>query len=76
MSPCLKVVRAEAENAKVAVRNIRRDANSSLKNLMKDKDITKDEEHKDEEEIQKLTDDHIRNIEEILAEKEEELMEI
>ena len=72
----IKVVRAEGEKAKVAIRNIRRDANTSLKNLMKGKDITKDEERKDEEEIQKLTDGHIQGIDDILAEKEKELMEI
>ena len=72
----IKVVRAEAEKAKVAVRNIRRDANHSFKNLMKDKDITEDQERQDEERIQKLTDKHIQQVDDILAEKEKELMEI
>jgi len=72
----IKVVRAEAEKAKVAVRNIRRDANHSFKNLMKDKDITEDQERRDEERIQKLTDKHIQEIDRILSEKEKELLEI
>ena len=72
----IKVVRAEAEKAKVAVRNIRRDANQSFKNLMKDKDITEDQERRDEDRIQKLTDKHIQDIDSILAEKEKELLEI
>jgi len=72
----IKVVRAEAEKAKVAVRNIRRDANHSFKNLMKDKDITEDQERRDEERIQTLTDKHIQEIDRILSEKEKELLEI
>lgn len=72
----IKVVRAEAEKAKVAVRNIRRDANHSFKNLMKDKDITEDQERRDEERIQELTDTHIEKIDKLLADKESELMEI
>ena len=72
----IKVVRAEAEKAKVAIRNIRRDANHSFKNMMKDKNITEDQERRDEERIQKLTDKHIQEIDRILAEKEKELMEI
>ena len=71
-----KVVRAEAEKAKVAVRNIRRDANHSFKTLMKDKGITEDQERRDEDRIQKLTDGHIQNIDTILADKEKELMEV
>ncbi|MDM8565543.1 ribosome recycling factor [Candidatus Halobeggiatoa sp. HSG11] len=72
----VKVVRHEAENAKVAVRNIRRDANHDLKTLMKDGDIPKDDEHHAEENIQKLTNDCVSKIDKILAEKETELMEI
>ena len=71
-----KVVRGEAESARVAVRNIRRDANHHLKELVKEKEITEDEEHRAESEIQKLTDAHIENIEKLLQEKEAELMEI
>ncbi len=72
----IRVVRAEAEHAKVAVRNIRRDANHSLKNMIKEKSITEDDEHKAEEMIQKLTDDHIAQIDNFLAGKEKEMMEI
>jgi ribosome recycling factor len=72
----IKVVRAEAEKARVAVRNIRRDANVDCKELLKEKEITQDEERRAETEVQKLTDAHIANVEKILAEKEAELMEI
>lgn len=72
----VKVVRAEAENARVAVRNIRRDANNAFKQAVKDKDISEDEERKAQEQIQKLTDDHIAKIDEMLAAKEAELMEV
>jgi ribosome recycling factor len=72
----VKVVRHEAENARVAVRNIRRDANHDLKGLMKEGDISKDEEHIACEKIQKLTNQFIDNIDAILAEKETELMDV
>ena len=72
----VKVVRHEAENGRVAVRNIRRDANHDLKELLREKEITEDEERRAQETIQKLTDRHIAQIERILAEKEKELMEI
>ena len=71
-----RVVRHEAENARVAIRNIRRDANHSLKLLAKEKDITEDEERRAEEAIQKLTDEFIAAVEERLEEKEADLMEI
>ena len=71
-----KVVRAEVEKAKVAIRNIRRDANHSLKTMVKDKQITEDDERRDEEQIQKLTDAHIAEMDKMLEEKEKELMEI
>ncbi len=71
-----KVVRHEAEGGRVAVRNIRRDANHHLKKLVKDKAISEDDERVAEEEIQKLTDKFIAKIDELLAEKEAELMEI
>jgi len=71
-----KVVRAEAEKARVAVRNIRRDANQHLKDELKEKIITEDADRKQEEQIQKLTDAHIKSIDKILEEKEAELMEI
>jgi ribosome recycling factor len=72
----VKVVRQEAENGRVAIRNIRRDANHELKGLMKDGDISKDDERKAEENIQKLTDHFIKKLDTALAEKEAELMEI
>ena len=72
----VKVVRGEAENGRVAVRNIRRDANHDLKTLLKEKEISEDEERRAEDIIQKLTDEHIAQIDAALAEKEKELMEI
>ncbi|WP_404409981.1 ribosome recycling factor [Pseudidiomarina marina] len=72
----VKVVRAEAEQGRVAVRNIRRDANTDLKELLKEKEITEDEERKATDEIQKLTDTYIAKIDELLAEKEKDLMEV
>ena len=72
----IKVVRAEAEQGRVAVRNIRRDANSDLKELLKEKEISEDECRKGEETIQKLTDEFVKTIDGILADKEKELMEI
>lgn len=70
-----KVVRAEAEKARVAVRNIRRDANHHLKEMEKGKETTKDDERRAEEQVQKLTDTQIGMIDKMLAEKEKELME-
>ncbi|AHK78691.1 MULTISPECIES: ribosome recycling factor [Ectothiorhodospira] len=72
----VKVVRHEAENARVAIRNIRRDANSDLKALLKDKSITEDDDRQGQEIIQKLTDQHIAEVDKVLAQKEKELMAI
>jgi ribosome recycling factor len=72
----IKVVRAEAEQSRVAIRNIRRDANSSCKNLVKEKIISEDDERKAEARIQKLTDEHIALIEKSLEKKEAEMLEI
>lgn len=72
----VKVVRHEGEGAKVAIRNIRRDANNQLKSLLKDKKISEDTERQTQDEIQKLTDRHIQDVDKILAAKEAELMEI
>jgi len=72
----VKVAKSEAEGARVAVRNIRRDANGTLKDLLKEKEISEDEERSAEEAIQKLTDSGIKQIDEVLAEKEADLMEI
>ncbi|GLS82723.1 ribosome recycling factor [Paraferrimonas haliotis] len=72
----IKVVRAEAESGRVAIRNIRRDANGDIDDLEKEKEIGEDDARKGKDEVQKLTDAHIKKIDEILADKEKELMEI
>ncbi len=72
----IKVVGNEAEGAKVAIRNIRRDANSTLKDLEKEKEISEDEERRAQDDIQKLTDAHVKKVDELVAEKEKELMEV
>lgn len=70
-----KIVRAEAEQGRVAVRNVRRDANDKIKALLKDKEISEDEERKAQDEVQKLTDQFIKKVDEALADKEKELMD-
>lgn len=72
----VKLVRGEAENGKVAVRNIRRDAIAHLKDLLKNKEISEDDERRAQDEIQKLTDKHIAEAEKYLAEKEKDLMAV
>lgn len=72
----IRVVRGEAESAKVAIRNIRRDANHELKELVKEKVISEDDERRGQEIIQNLTDQHIKKVDEVLEEKEKDLMEI
>ncbi|PCJ31513.1 MAG: ribosome recycling factor [Gammaproteobacteria bacterium] len=72
----VKVAKSEAEGARVAVRNIRRDANGTLKDLLKEKEISEDEERGAEEAIQKLTDAGIKQIESVLTDKESDLMEV
>lgn len=72
----IKVVRGEAEDARVSVRNIRRDANTDLKNLLKDKSITEDEDRRGQDEIQKLTDRSIVEIDKLLTAKEADLMQV
>ncbi len=71
-----KVVKHEAETARVAMRNIRRDANAHLKDLLKEKKIAEDDERRGQDEIQKLTDRHIAEIDKLLQAKETELMAI
>lgn len=71
-----KVARAEAEQARVAVRNVRRDANHDVKTLLKDKEITEDEARQSEDQIQKITDEIIKKVDDLLAAKEESLMEV
>ncbi|WP_392537121.1 ribosome recycling factor [Legionella sp. 227] len=72
----IKVVRNEGEQGKVSIRNIRRDANNQLKELVKDKAISEDDERRATEVIQKLTDKYILEVDALLAEKEKDLMEI
>jgi ribosome recycling factor len=70
----VKVVRHEAEQARVAIRSVRRDANHGLKELVKEKLLSEDDERRGTEAIQKLTDQHIKEIDRILQEKEKDLM--
>lgn len=72
----IKVVRAEGEGAKVAIRNIRRDVLSDIKSLLKEKEITEDEEHQAHDEVQKITDKYVKQVDEALVVKEKDLMEI
>lgn len=71
----IKVVRGEAEQGRIAVRNVRRDANDKVKALLKDKEISEDDERRSQDDIQKLTDSYIKKVDESLAQKEAELME-
>ena len=71
----IKIVRGEAEQGRVSVRNVRRDANDKIKALLKDKEISEDDERRTQDEIQKMTDARIKNVDAALAEKEKELME-
>ena len=72
----VRVVRAEAEGARVAIRNIRRDANNDFKELLKEKEISEDEDRRAQEDIQKLTNYFVEEVDKLLAVKEAELMEI
>jgi len=71
-----RVVHQEGENAKIAIRNIRRDANHNIKELLKEKEISEDDERKAEADIQAVTDVAVKKVDEIVAEKEQELLEI
>ena len=71
----IKIVKSEGEQGKVAIRNVRRDANDKIKALLKDKEISENDQHKAEEIIQKVTDSYIKKVDEILADKEKELMD-
>jgi ribosome recycling factor len=71
-----KVVRHEAENARVAIRNVRRDVNNVIKDMLKEKLLSQDDERRAQDEVQKLTDKHIADVEQVLQEKEKELMQI
>ncbi len=72
----IKVVKTEGENARVAVRNIRRDANNQLKELLKQKKVAEDEERRAQDDVQKLTDRHIAEIDKMLQTKEADLMAV
>ena len=70
-----KVVHNEGENAKIAIRNIRRDANHHLKDLLKVKEISEDDDHRAEQDVQQFTDSHVKQVDDVVAVKEKELME-
>ncbi|HVQ62019.1 MAG TPA: ribosome recycling factor [Burkholderiales bacterium] len=72
----VKVIKHDGENAKVAVRNLRRDANQALKDLLKSKAVSEDQERRAQDEIQKLTDKHIADIDKMIAAKEAELIAV
>lgn len=72
----VRVVRSEGEKAKVAIRNIRRDANSDFKDLEKESEISEDEERRAQDQVQKLTDAAVKKVDEVLAEKEQDLMQV
>ena len=71
-----KIVKSEAEQAKVAVRNVRRDCITDLKDLLKEKMIPEDQERKGQDDVQKLTDAHVKKIDELVAAKEQEIMAV
>ena len=71
-----KIVRQEGEQAKIAIRNLRRDANDAIKKLVKDKEATEDEQKRTEAEIQKTTDKHVADIDALVAAKEKDIMEV
>ena len=71
-----KVVHSEAEDAKVAIRNIRRDANQQVKDLQKDKQVTEDDVRRSEDDVQKMTDSAIKDVDEVVKAKEQELMAV
>jgi ribosome recycling factor len=72
----VKIVKAEAENGRISIRNIRRDANSEIKEALKEKMVSKDEAHAGEEKVQKITDQYIKQVEKLLEEKEADLLSI
>ena len=72
----VKIVRNDGEGAKVAIRNIRRDANHDLKELLKEKEISEDDDRKAQEEIQQITNEYVGQVDTVIGEKEAELMEI
>jgi ribosome recycling factor len=71
-----KVVKSEGEETKIAIRNLRRDANEHLKRLVKDKEISEDEERRAQDEIQKLTDRYVADVDKLVREKDKEIMTV
>jgi len=71
-----KVVKSEGEDTKIAIRNLRRDANEHLKRLIKDKEISEDEERRAQDEIQKLTDRFVADVDKLVVEKDKEIMTV
>ena len=71
-----KIVRSEGENAKIAIRNLRRDANDGIKKLVKDKEASEDDQKRSEADIQKVTDQHIAEIDALVVSKEKDIMEV
>lgn len=71
-----KIVRTDGENAKIAIRNLRRDANEAVKKLVKEKLASEDEQKRAENDIQKITDKHIADIDKLIAAKEQEIMAV
>ncbi|MDD2948412.1 MAG: ribosome recycling factor, partial [Rugosibacter sp.] len=72
----IKVVKHEGENAKIALRNLRRDANTHLKEALKKKEVSEDDERRAQDEIQKLTDRYVLEVDKLLADKEKDLMAV
>lgn len=72
----VKLVKGESEDAKVAIRNVRRDANEGLKKLLKDKVVSEDDERRAQDDVQKLTDRFVAEVDKVLAEKEKEIMTV
>ena len=72
----VKLVKVEAEDAKIAIRNVRRDANEGLKKLLKDKTVSEDDERRAQDEVQKLTDKFVAEIDKLVQEKEKEVMTV
>jgi ribosome recycling factor len=72
----VKLAKSDAENARVSIRNIRRDANSDIKELQKEKEISEDEEKRASDDVQKITDKFVAKVDALLKEKEADLMEV
>lgn len=71
-----KVVRHEGENARVAIRNVRRDVMHELKEMLKEKLVSEDDDHRAQDDVQKLTDKYVAEVDQVIAEKEKELMQV